>query len=79
MLVSKHDVFMEKEFFLEDSESKVELREVQNVQSNVDHLTGHEVIIHSDEKIVDPFEAQAFRRISRTHNVLERYEFLINE
>ena len=72
VLDSKHDVFMEKEFFLEDSGSKVELREVQDVQTDVDHLTGQEVIIHSGEKTVDPFEAQAFCRISRTRNVSER-------
>ena len=40
VFVSKHVVFMEKEFLLEDSRSKIELGEVQNAQTDVDHLTG---------------------------------------
>ena len=62
MVVSKHVMFMEKEFLLEDSGSKVELREVQNPQTNAGHLTGTEADIHSDEETVDPSEAQILCR-----------------
>ena len=71
MFVSKHAVFMKKEFLLEDSGNKVELREVQNAQINADHLTGLEDVIHSDKETVDPFETQNLRRTSRTHTIPE--------
>ena len=79
VLLLKHVVFMEKESLVEDIGSKVELREVQSAQTDVDHLTGAEAVIHSDEEIVVPFETQALHRASRTRTVLERYEFLISE
>ena len=63
---SKHVVFMEKEFLLEDSGNKVELREVQNAQTSVDHLIGDEAVIHSSEETVDRSKAQALHRKSRT-------------
>ena len=73
MFVSKHVIFMEKEFLLEDGGSKVELGEVQNAQTDVDHLMGHEYVIHSDEETIDPSKAQALRKTSRKRIVLERY------
>ena len=79
VLVLKHVVFMEKKSLLEDTGSKVELGEVQSAQTYVDHSTGAEVVIHSDEEIVVPFETQALHRVSRTRTVLERYGFLISE
>ena len=79
VFVSKDVVFMEKKFLLEDSGIKVELREVQNAQTDVDHLTGYEVVIHIDEGTIDLFEAQAFYRTTRTHTIIERYGFLIGE
>ena len=79
VFVSKHVVFMEKEFLLEDSGSKVELREVQDAQTKADHLIGLEDIIHKNEETIDSFEAQALCRISRACIVPERYGFLISE
>ena len=63
---------MEKEFLLENSGSKVELVKVQNAQIDMDHLNGPEFVIHSDEETVNPSEAQALRRTSRTRSVPER-------
>ena len=57
VFVSKYVVFMETEFLLEDSGSKVKLREVQNVQTDADHIFGLEAIINNDEETIDPFEA----------------------
>ena len=48
VFVSKHVVFMEKEFLIEDSGSNVELGEVQNPQTNVAHLIRPKIVIHSD-------------------------------
>ena len=79
VFVSKHVMFMEKEFLLEDGRSNVELVEVQNAQTYVDHLTGLEFVIYSDEETVDPSKAQALCGTSRNHIVLKRYGFLINE
>ena len=79
MFVSKHVVFMEKGFLLKDSRSKVELGEFQDAQTEADHLTGLEAVIHCDEETVDPSEAQALRMTSRTLTVLKRYGFIISE
>ena len=38
VLVSKHVVFLEKEFLLRDNEKKVELEEVQDAQIDTDQL-----------------------------------------
>ena len=46
VFVSKHVVFLEKEFLLRDNGSKVELEEVQDAQVNVDQLLEHEASIH---------------------------------
>ena len=73
VFVSNHVVFMEKEFFLEDSGSKVELGEVQDAQTKADHLTGLEVVIHRNEETIDSFEAQVLCKTSKTCIVLERY------
>ena len=80
LFVSKHVVFLEKEFLLrEDSGSKVELSEVHDALTDVSHLTKPEVVIHDDELIVDSSKTQMFHRTSRIHYVLERYGFLISE
>ena len=42
VFVSKHVVFLKKEFLLKDIESKVELEEVQYAQANANHgITGN--------------------------------------
>ena len=54
LFVSKHDVFLEKEFLLrEDNGSKVELSEVQDALIDAFHLTEPEAVIHDDELITD--------------------------
>ena len=45
VFVSKYVVFMEKEFLLEDNGTKIELGEVQNAQTDVDHLTRPNVVV----------------------------------
>ena len=80
MFVSKHVVFLEKEFLLrEDSESKVELSEVQDALTNAFHLTELEAVIHDDELITGSSKTQVFRRTSRIRSVSEIYGFLISE
>ena len=80
LFVSKHAVFLEKEFLLrEDSGSKVELSEVQDALTDASHMIELEAIIHDDELIVDSSKTQVFRRTSRIHFVPERYGFLISE
>ena len=50
LFVSKHVVFLEKEFLLrEDSGSKMELSEVKNALTDAFHLTEPEAVIHDDE------------------------------
>ena len=80
LFVSKHVVFLEKEFLLrEDSGSKVELSEVQDALTDVSHLTRFEAVIHDDEFIADSFKTQVFCRTSRIRSIPERYGFLIRE
>ena len=80
LFVSKHVVFLEKEFLLrEDSGSSVELSEVQDALTDVSYLTEPEAVIHDDEFIADSSKTQVFRRTSRIRYVLERYGFLIRE
>ena len=80
LFVSKHAVFLEKEFLLrEDNGSKVELSEVQDTLTDASHLTEPEVVIHDDELIADSSKTQVFRRTSRICSVLERYGFLISD
>ena len=53
LFVSKHDVFLEKEFLLrEGSGSRVELSKVKDALTDASHLIEPEVIIHDDELIV---------------------------
>ena len=80
LFVSKHDVFLEKEFLLrEDNGSKVELVEVQDALTDTSHMTEPEAIIHDDELTIGSSKAQALRRTNRIHTVPKRYGFLINE
>ena len=80
LFVSKHAVFLEKEFLLrEDSGSKLELSEVQDALTNVFHLTEPKVVIHDDKLIANSSKTQVFHRTSRIHSVLKRYGFLISE
>ena len=72
MFVSKHVIFLEKEFLLRDSGSKVELEEIQDVQAEENQLPELEADIHSAEIAANPFEAQALRRSSRIRTVPER-------
>ena len=54
LFISKHDVFLEKEFLLrEDNVSKVELGEVQHALTNA-YLIEPVAIIHDDELTVAP-------------------------
>ena len=60
-IVSKHVVFLEKEFLLrEDSGSKVELSEVQDALADAFHLTKPEAVIHADELIAESSKTQFF-------------------
>ena len=79
VFISKHVVFLEKEFLLKDNGSKVDLEEVQDAQVDANQLPKPEANIHRDEIATNPSGAQALRRLSRIHTVLERYGFLISE
>ena len=79
VFASKYVVFLEKEFLLKDSGSKVELEEVQDAQADKIQLPELKADIHRDEMAVNPYGAQALHRSSRIHIVQERYGFLINE
>ena len=75
----KHVVFLEKEFLLRDSGSKVELEEVQDAKTNTDQLLEPKANIHKDKIVVGFSKAQALRMSSRIRTVPERYGFLISE
>ena len=80
MFVSKHVIFLEKEFLSrEDNGSKVELGEVQDALTDASHLTEPKAVIHDDELIADSSKTQEFRRKSRIRYVLKRYGFLISK
>ena len=79
MFVSKHVVFLEKEFLLKDNGSKDELEEVQDAQTDTNQLLESKADIHRNEILADPSGAQADRRLSRIHTIPKRYGFLINE
>ena len=54
LFVSKHAVFLEKEFILrEDSGSKIELGEVQDALTDASHLTEPIAVIHDAELTID--------------------------
>ena len=54
LFISKHVVFLEKEFLLrEGSGSKVQLSEVQDALIDASHLTKPEAVVHDDELIAD--------------------------
>ena len=57
VFVSNHVVFLEKDFLLRDSGSKVEPEEVQDAQIEVDQSLKPEANIHRDEIEVGPSEA----------------------
>ena len=65
MFVSKHVVFLENEFILRDSGSKVELEEVQDARIGSDQLLEFKADIHRDETTVGPSKAQALRMSCR--------------
>ena len=77
--VSKHVVFLDKEFLLRNSGSKVELEEVQDAKADANQLPESEADIHRDEIIVNPSKAQALRRYSKICTVPEIYRFSISE
>ena len=79
MCVSKHVVFLEKDFLLKDNGSKVKLEEVQDAQAYANQLPKPKADIHRNEIATNPFGAQALHRSSRIHTVLERYGFLISK
>ena len=80
LFVSKHVVFLEKEFLLrEDGWSKVELSEVQDALIDVSHLIEPKAIIHDDELTANSSKTQVLHRTSRICTVLEKYGFLISE
>ena len=57
VFVSKHAVFLEKKFLLnENSGSKVELDEVHDPQMDMDQPTDPKSISHGDEVIGEPME-----------------------
>ena len=57
MFGSKHVVFLEKDFLLRDSGSKVELEEIQDAQTYTNNLFEPEADIHRDEIETSPSEA----------------------
>ena len=60
MFVSKHVVFLEKEFLLrENCGSNDELGEVQSAQRDTNQLTSVKDVIHGDEVTTNPFKTQA--------------------
>ena len=79
VFVSKHVVFLEKEFLLKDSGSKVELEEVQDAKADANQLPEPEADIHRNEIAANSSRAQALRRSSRIHTVPEKYGLLISE
>ena len=80
LFVSKHAVFLEKEFLLrEDCGRKVELSEVQDALTDASHLNKPEAVIHDNELIADSSKTQVFRRTSRIRSVPKRYGFLSSE
>ena len=80
LFVSKHAVFLEREFLLrKDSGSKVELNEVQDALTDASHLTKPEAVIHGDELISNSSKTQVFCRTCRIRSVPKRYGFLISE
>ncbi|KAJ8755827.1 hypothetical protein K2173_024372 [Erythroxylum novogranatense] len=55
VFVSKHAVFLEKEFLLqEDSGSKIELEEVQDARTDADQLAQLKLVTHHDEVTAQP-------------------------
>lgn len=82
VFVSRHAVFLEKEFLLqENSGSVVELDEVQDTPIDIEEIPGQipQPTTHSDEPSVEPFVTPHPRRSGRTRNIPERYGFLISE
>ena len=72
LLVSKHVVFLEKEFLLrEDNGSKVELGEIQDALIDASHLTEPKTIIQDDESTTDSSKTQELHRTSMIHTVPE--------
>ena len=79
LFVSKHVVFLEKEFLLRESGSKVELGEVQDALIGASNLFEPKAIIHDDELTSDSSKTQVLRRTSRIRTVPKRYGFLITK
>ena len=80
MFVSKHAVFLEKEFLLEEaSGSKIELGKVQEPQMKADQPTCPDLICHTDEVIGESIETQTLRRSIRVWTIQERYRFLVDQ
>ena len=78
VIVSRHAIFLEKEFILErSSRSKVELEEIQVPQT--DQQLEPELMSHVDEAQTEAQDTQDFRRSSRIRHAPERYVFLISE
>ena len=73
MFVSKHAIFLEKEFILRYYGSKVELEEVKDAQIDINQMLEPEAEIHRDEITIGLSEAQALSRSSRLHTILERW------
>ena len=79
VFVSKHAVFLEKEFLLKgESGSKIELDEVQDQQQDVNQPIDPMPITHDDEVIIEPKTTQGPRRTSRAYGPPERYGFLVS-
>ena len=80
VFVSKHAIFLEKEFLLEEaSGSKIELGEVQEPQIEADQPTCPDPIPHTDEVMEESIETQTPRRSIRVRTVPKRYEFLVDQ
>ena len=80
VFVSKHAVFLEKEFLLkEDSGSKFELDEVQDDQIDINQSIDNVPISHNNELMRKPNSTPNLRRSSRTHIPTKRYSYLLTE
>ena len=80
VFVSKHAVFLEKEFLSKEaSGSKFELSEVEDAQTNEQQLIQPEQVTHRDDVTVTTSDTHEIRRSSRIRHVPERYGFLITE
>ena len=78
IFVSKHAIFLEKEFLLkEDSGSHFDLNEVQNEQVDINQPIENVPESHNDEVTKETESTPILYRSSRTHIPIRRYDLLM--